>query len=162
MRNKKTILAIVIIALIVIITGVLLIVFKGDEIIPSKKIPEAKEATLKIVDGDMSNAEETLIEQHIYKDYRIKSLRIASQGPFYTVIFMVDNTSDQSLEHTHLTLTFLDSNKQYISEINVEIPELKPGETQFVSQFGVSEKAYKYAFDYKITNAKDATLPNKE
>ena len=161
MKNKKSIIIIVVMAVIVITAGILLLVF-GNETSTNKKTPKAKEATLKIVDGDMSNAEETLIEQHIYKDYRIKSLRIASQGPFYTVIFMVDNTSDQSLEHTHLTLTFLDSNKQYISEINVEIPELKPGETQFVSQFGVSEKAYKYAFDYKITNAKDATLPSKE
>lgn len=161
MKNKKSIIIIVFIALVILATGIILLVL-GNETPTNKKTPKAKEATLKIVDGDMSNAEETLIEQHIYENYRIKSLRIASQGPFYTVIFIVDNISEQTLEHNHLNLTFLDSNKKHLSEIEIEIPELQPGATQVVSQVGASENAYKKAFDYKISKAKEATIPNKE
>ena len=43
MKNKKTVIAIIVLALIVIGTGVLLIVFNNDKIQTSKKTPEAKE-----------------------------------------------------------------------------------------------------------------------
>ena len=81
MKNKKSIIIIVVMAVIVITAGILLLVF-GNETSTNKKTPKAQEATLRTVDGDMSNVEDTLLEQHIYENYRIKSLRIASQGPY--------------------------------------------------------------------------------
>ena len=161
MKNKKAIIIIVVMAVIVITAGILLLVF-GNETSTNKKTPKAKEATLRTVDGDKSNVEETLVEQHIYENYRIKSLRIASQGPYYTAIFIVDNISGQALEHSHINLAFLDSNKKQIIDINVEIPALPVGGSQYVYYDGLSEKAFNYAFDYKVSKAKEATIPNKE
>lgn len=160
MKNKKTIIIVIIIAIIILMSGILLLVF-GNETPTNKKMPEAKESIKKLIDGDVSNVEETLNEQHIYKNYRIKSLRVAALGPDYGVIFIIDNISDQTLEHEHLSLTFLDSNKQYISEINVEIPELLPGSSTTIRHYAVGEEIYNKAFDYKISKAKEVTLPDK-
>lgn len=162
MKNKKIIITIIVLALIVIITGVLLIVFSDDQKPSDKKIKEAQESTKEVVDGDMTNIQESLKKQHIYEDYRIKSLVISGGEGFYMLSFTVDNISEKNLEKQKINIAFLDSNKKQISEVNVEIPALSSGESQYVYYDGLSEKTFNYAFDYKISKAKEASLPNKE
>ena len=162
MKNKKTIVVIIVLALIVIITGILLIIFNDDNQTTNKKTKEAKETTKEVVDGELTNVESSLKKQHIYENYRIKSLAISGGEGFYMLSFTVDNISEQNTEMQKINIAFLDSNKKQITELNVEIPALTVGESKFVYYDGLSEKAFNYAFDYKISKAKTATLPNKE
>lgn len=162
MKNKKTVIAIIVLALIVIGTGVLLIVINNDKIQTSKKTPEAKETKKEVVDGDLTNVETTLKEQHIYENYRIKSLAISGGEGYYWLSFTIDNISEQSLDSQKINIAFLDSNKKQLMELNLEIPALPVGGSQYVYYDGLSEKSFNYAFDYKVSKAKEATIPNKE
>lgn len=162
MKNKKTIITIIIFALIIIITGVLLLAFNNEKKSSNKKQQAAKETIKEVVNGDMTNIEDTLKKQHIYEDYRIKSLAISGGEGFYILSFTVDNISEKTLDKQKVSIAFLDSNKKQITEVNVEIPALSPGESQYVYYDGLSEKAFNYAFDYKISKAKEVSLPNKK
>ena len=162
-NNKKQLiicLLIILIAILMIVIGMVFIF--GNGLNKPTKLPEAKVATKGVIDGDQTNVEKTLSAQHSYESYRIKSLRISGEEPYYYVTFIVDNISDQALDHNHLNFTFLDSNKKYISEMEIEIPALPSGGSQTVFAQGTSQKTFDKEFDYKISPAKKASLPEKE
>ena len=160
MKNRK-----IIIGILLIVMAVILIVLGTSGIGVIKTPPvisdePPKVAEKRVVDGHMTNVEETIRAQVLYENYRFKALGISEQGPYYVVSFLVDNITDQQLEHKHLSFTFLDSNKRVITEVNLQIPELNANETKVVQIPGVSKKAYD-AFYYKVSKPKEIKLPDK-
>lgn len=163
-QNKTVITTIIIIALVAIAAALIIIGLTHKTPSTTKK-PEKlgppKVAEKVLVNGHQTNVEETLQAQVVYKNYRFKSMGISEQGPYHVANFIVDNMSNDSLEHTHLLITFLDSNKKVISEETVEIPALPAQGTAPVELVGISPKTYD-AFYYKVSPAKEASLPNKQ
>ena len=155
MKNNKIGMVIVLVLTIISVTLIGLGIYISTT---SKKIPPITEEPPKvakkaIVDGHMTNIEETIRAQVTYESYRFKSLGISEQGPYYVVEFYVDNMTDKPLEPTTFSFTFLDSNKKQLTEIKIQIPELNAGETKVVESLGGSEKIYD-AFYYKVSKEK--------
>ena len=160
MKNKKNLIISIVIILLVILAAILIILglTHNPIITPTKKEEPPKEAKKELVNGHMTNVEQSLTKQVVYENYRFKSLFISEQGPYYVIDFIVDNISSENQEHTHLTFTFLDSNKKVIVEEQIEIPTLVAGQSTTIQHLGASKKIYD-AFSYKVSPAKKATLP---
>lgn len=160
MKKKNIILLITFVVCFLIISGVAVVLLSEEQVQIIEEEP-AKTAKKSLVDGDMSNVEETLSAQHIYENYRLKALRVAEQGSAYAIIFIIDNISEEVQAHQHISLNFLDSNKKLLNEITVEIPELQPGETKTLYQYGYSSSIYN-AFDYTVSKVKEVSIPKSE
>lgn len=156
---KKTTIIIIICSAILILSGIGLLVFT---ISPNKPtLSEPKVAKKELVNGNETNIEESLRKQHIYKNYRIKSMQIFETGDYYAIEFIIDNISNEILEHEHLNFAFLDSNGKLIGEVEIEIPALAINDSQTVLTFN-GTKAMFDAFDYKVSPAKQVKLPEKK
>lgn len=164
-KQKKPIITIIIIITLVAVAAALIILGLTHQESPTTnkpaKLEPPKVAKKELVNGHQTNVEKTLQAQVVYKNYRFKSMGVSEQGPYYIVNFIVDNMTNESLEHTHLLITFLDSNKKVLSEATVEIPALLANGTAPVELVGVSSKTYD-AFYYKVSPAKEVSLPNKQ
>lgn len=156
---KKTTLIIIICSTILILSGTGLLFLTTSEKLPFNQKP--KIAKKELVDGNETNVEESMLKQHIYKNYRLKSMQIFETGDYYAIKFIVDNISNEPLEHEHLNFSFLDSNGKLIGEVEIEIPALVVNDSQTVLTF-TGTKAMFDAFDYKISPAKQVKLPDKK
>ena len=155
---KKTTIIIIICSALLILRGIGILIFTTSNKIPSEQEP--KVAKKELVDGNTTNIEESLMKQHIYNNYRFKSLQIFETGDFYAIEFIVDNISNEVLEHNHLSFSFLDSNGKLLEEVEIEIPSLDINGSQKVLTFSGTKKIFD-AFDYKISPPKQAKLREK-
>ena len=155
MKNKKILIIILVIASVLLIgTGISLQLLGGKS--TTKTEEKDKVAAKAIVNGDMSNIEESLLAQHIYENYRIKGIQLSNVGPYYVFSFTVDNIGTTTLEHTHLNIKFLSSSNRVLGEMEVEIPELGAGASAFVEEYTPNEEIYE-SFDFVISESQGIT-----
>lgn len=157
MKKKKLIIILVIASVLLIGAGISLQLLGGKS---TSKIEEKDKVAAKaIVNGDMSNIEETLLKQHIYENYRIKGIQLSKVGPYYIFSFTIDNIGTTNLEHTHLNIKFLSSSNRVLGEMEVAIPELASGASTFVEEQTPNEAIYE-AFDFIISESQGIIKQN--
>lgn len=147
--KKKLIIVLIIISVIMITGGVIYSSVKHQKN-PKEKLVE-KESLKKVVDGNMTNVEATFYNQHIYSNkYRFKNNRVVNIGPYYVYVATVDNISNEELEHTHLTITFISNTKKVLGIDTLDIPPIPANGSVEVSIEGANKKIFE-AFDFKLS-----------
>ncbi len=119
----------------------------------NKEKKPAKEPTIEVINGNKSVAEETLLAQHKYRNYRIKGINLSEVGPYYVFSCTIDNIGEANLEAETIVLTFLDSNKDELTTLNLDIPALAAGASSPVEAITSNSKIFK-SFDFKISEQK--------
>lgn len=154
---KKRILIILFAAAsVLLITAGIILQLSGDKTPTTKKEDKDKTAAKAVVNGDMSNIEETLLAQHVFENYRIKGIQLSKVGPYYVFSFTIDNIGETTLEPTHLNIKFLSSSKKVLGEMDVEIPELAAGASTFIEDYTPNEAIYD-AFDFVVSKSQGIT-----
>ncbi len=161
-NKKKKTLALIVILLVVIATAVLLIyIIKNDNSEEPKNLEKDRVAEKAVVDGDVSNVEKTLLAQHLFRNYRIKAIRLANQGPYYVFSFTVDNISDVDLKEQNFDVTFLSSAGRVLGSVEVSIPALAKNASDKAYTY-TSQKSVFNAFDFRLSDVNEKKLiPDK-
>ena len=157
---KKVIYIIIAAAILILTAGIILHFTNEDTTLPGKEEKE-KESKKEIVDHMNTNVEPTLRAQRIYdKVLRFGDAAVSNVDIHYIVYINVENIGTIKTEHQHLDITFLSNTKKVLGTVEIEVPELEPGQKIKVESDSLNEKIYE-AFDYKISIAKSAKIKDK-
>ena len=157
---KKVIYIIIAAAILILTAGIILHFANEDTTLPGKEEKE-KESKKEIVDHMNTNVEPTLRAQRIYdKVLRFGDAAVSKVDIHYIVYINVENIGTVKTEHQHLDITFLSNTKKVLGTVEIEVPELEPGQKIKVESDSLNEKIYE-AFDYKISIAKSAKIKDK-
>ncbi len=157
----KKVIYIIIAAAILILTAGIILHFANDKALPGKEVEKEKESKKEIVDNMNTNVEPTLRAQRIYdKVLRFGDAAVSKVDIHYIVYINVENIGTVKTDHQHLDITFLSNTKKVLGTVEIEVPELEPGQKIKVESDSLNEKIYE-AFDYKISIAKEAKIKDK-
>ncbi len=146
--KKILVIIMLVIGLALIGTGTALQFLGDKEPTDNKPIVEKKSAKTAIVDGDKTNIEETVTAQHIFDNYRFKTIRITETGPFYNFKATVDNIDTIPSPASRLKLTFLANNKEVLGTVELDVAEIPASSSTTVSVL-INKESFD-AFDFKI------------
>lgn len=145
---NKNIVILFVIAILFIIIGIIIMLVSHFNAKTGVKIKGDSPASTRVIDGDVTNVEESLIKQRIYQNLRFRNIYLKKTGPYIEFSFEVTNLKESYFEGGKLMFTFLSSSGKKIGTVVAIIDHLEVDETKLIS-IQTTENIMN-AFDFQI------------
>lgn len=149
--NKGKIFSLILITLAILLMGIgiVMTVMPSQTNSQTEEKEVQKESKKEIVNGDLTNVEESFNKQRTINNYRLKNFILSKQADYYTFKVTVDNISTETIPESTLRITFLASNNDELGSLEITVPSLEPSSSTEVESLTSSAAIFE-TFDVKI------------